>query len=239
MTSALRRILVIEDEAAIRNVVRVLLETEHYEVTEAETAAGGEAGARALNPDLLLVDLGLPDGDGLVVIRNVRAWSPAPIIVLSARTMEVQKIAALDAGADDFVTKPFSSPELLARVRAALRRSRADATESAPLRFGDKTVRLGRREASGPDGDFHLTALEFRLLDFFAQHAGLVVTPNQLLSEVWGVDRLGDTRVLRVAVANLRSKLEPDPRRPRYLITETGLGYRLQTDEDFDCVVDG
>lgn len=231
MTQAMHQILVIEDEPAIRNVLRVLLEAEGYRVVEADTAMRAEIEARSHKPDLLLVDLGLPDGDGLKVIRKVRAWSPVPVIVLSARTMEEQKIAALDAGADDYVTKPFSAPELLARVRAALRRNVRGTETTSVLHLNDIDVDLGRRETHGPQGEIHLTPLEYRVLECLARHLGSIVVQNQLVREVWGPERLGDTRSLRVCVKNLRNKLEPDPRKPRYLVTEAGLGYRLRADE--------
>ena len=231
MTQAMHQILVIEDEPAIRNVLRVLLEAEGYRYIEADTAMRAEIEARSHKPDLLLVDLGLPDGDGLKVIRKVRAWSPVPVIVLSARTMEEQKIAALDAGADDYVTKPFSAPELLARVRAALRRNVRGAEQSSVLHLSDIQVDLERRETHGPHGEIHLTPLEYRVLECLARHLGSIVIQNQLVREVWGPERLGDTRSLRVCVKNLRNKLEPDPRKPRYLVTEAGLGYRLRADE--------
>jgi two-component system KDP operon response regulator KdpE len=231
MTQAMHQILVIEDEPAIRNVLRVLLEAESYRVIEADTAMRAEIEARSHKPDLLLVDLGLPDGDGLKVIRKVRAWSPVPVIVLSARTMEEQKIAALDAGADDYVTKPFSAPELLARVRAALRRNVRSTEAASVLHLNDIEVDLERRETHGPQGEIHLTPLEYRVLESLARHLGSIVVQNQLVREVWGPERLGDTRSLRVCVKNLRNKLEPDPRKPRYLVTEAGLGYRLRADE--------
>jgi two-component system KDP operon response regulator KdpE len=231
MTQAMHQVLVVEDEPAMRGVLRVLFESENYRVVEAETALRANIEARAHKPDLLLVDLGLPDGDGLTVIRQVRKWSPVPIVVLSARIMEEQKIAALDAGADDYVTKPFSAPELLARARAALRRN-ARSTDQAPtLKLGDAQIDLARRTARGSQGDIHLTPLEYRLLECLARQAGSIVMRKQLMSEVWGPDHLYDTRSLRVCIKNLRQKLEPDPRRPRYLVTETGLGYRLCPDE--------
>jgi len=230
MTHAMHQVLVIEDEPEIRNVVRVLLETEHYRVVEAESGTRGEIEARAHKPDLLLVDLGLPDGDGITLIRRVRAWSPVPIIVLSARTMEEQKIAALDAGADDYVTKPFSAPELLARVRAALRRNVRSAEGASGLQLGSTVVDLAQRKATKGDEEVHLTPLEYRVLESLARNAGMIVTQEQLIREVWGPDRSDDTRSLRVAIRNLRQKLEPDPRRPRYLVTEAGLGYRLKID---------
>jgi two-component system, OmpR family, KDP operon response regulator KdpE len=231
VTQAMHQILVIEDEPAIRNVLRVLLEAEGYRYIEADTAMRAEIEARSHKPDLLLVDLGLPDGDGLKVIRKVRAWSPVPVIVLSARTMEEQKIAALDAGADDYVTKPFSAPELLARVRAALRRNVRGADPSSVLHLSDIKVDLERRETHGLHGEIHLTPLEYRVLECLARHLGSIVIQDQLVREVWGPERLGDTRSLRVCVKNLRNKLEPDPRKPRYLVTEAGLGYRLRADE--------
>jgi two-component system, OmpR family, KDP operon response regulator KdpE len=235
VTQAMHQVLVIEDEPAIRNVFRVLLEAEGYRVVEADTAMRAEIEARSHKPDLLLVDLGLPDGDGLKVIRKVRAWSPVPVIVLSARTMEEQKIAALDAGADDYVTKPFSAPELLARVRAALRRNVRSTEQTSVLHLSDIEVDLGRRETHGPQGEIHLTPLEYRVLECLARHLGSIVVQNQLVREVWGPERLGDTRSLRVCVKNLRTTLEPDPRKPRYLVTEAGLGYRLRADETADA----
>jgi two-component system KDP operon response regulator KdpE len=231
VTQAMHQILVIEDDQDIRRVLRVILEAEHYRLIEADTAVRAEIEARSHKPDLLLVDLGLPDGDGLTVIRNVRAWSSVPIIVLSARTMEAQKITALDAGADDYVTKPFSSPELLARVRAALRRNARAPDQPFTLRFGDWNVDLVRRESHGPRGELHLTPLEYRVLECLARHAGLIVTQRQLIREAWGPERQGDSRSLRVCMMKLRAKLEPDPRRPKHLVTEAGLGYRLRADE--------
>ena len=228
----MHQVLVIEDEPAIRSVLRVLLQAEGYRCIEADTAMRAEIEARSHKPDLLLIDLGLPDADGLKVIRRVRAWSQVPIVVLSARTMEEQKIAALDAGADDYVTKPFSAPELLARIRAALRRDVRGAAPAAALQFGALRVDLARRESQGTEGEIHLTPLEYRVLASLARHLGSIVMQRQLIREVWGPERQDDSRSLRVCIKNLRAKLEPDPRRPRYLITETGLGYRLRADND-------
>jgi two-component system KDP operon response regulator KdpE len=232
VTEAMHQVLVIEDEPAIRNVLKVLLEAERYRVIEADTALRAEIEARSHKPDLLLIDLGLPDGDGLTVIRRFRAWSPTPIVVLSARTMEEQKIAALDAGADDYVTKPFSAPELLARVRAALRRNARGAQTTSTLKLGDVRLDLAKREARGPVEELHLTPLEYRVIECLARHLGSIVMQNQLIREVWGPDRQGDSRSLRVCIKNLRGKLEPDPHKPRYLVTEAGLGYRLRADEE-------
>lgn len=231
MTEAMHLVLVVEDEPGIRHILRVLLEGKRYRVAEAGTAARAEIEARTHKPDLLIVDLGLPDGSGLDVIRSVRAWSPVPIVVLSARTMEEQKVAALDAGADDYVTKPFSAPELLARIRAALRRNVKTAQQVPKLVLGPLEIDLARRTASGPDGEIHLTPLEYRVLECLARQSGTIVTRNQLMHEVWGPAQ-DDTRNLRVCIRNLRQKLEPDPRSPRFLVTETGIGYRLMPDEE-------
>lgn len=232
MTQAMHQVLIVEDEPAIRGVLRALLEAEKYRCIEADSALRAEIEARSHKPDVLLIDLGLPDGDGITVIRRLRAWSPVPIVVLSARTMEEQKVAALDAGADDYVTKPFSAPELLARLRAALRRHVSGAAPTSLLRFGAIQVDLARREARADGSELHLTPLEYRVLGTLARQLGSIVTQRQLIREVWGPERLDDSRSLRVCIKNLRGKLEPDPRRPRYLITETGLGYRLRADEE-------
>ena len=231
MTQAMHQILVIEDEPAIRAVLRVLLEEENYRVIEAASAGRGEIEARSHKPDLLLIDLGLPDEDGVALIRRLREWSPVPIVVLSARTMEIQKVAALDAGADDYVTKPFGAPELLARIRAGLRRSSRGADALPALTLGRMQIDLARRAASGPTGAIHLTPLEYRVLECLARQAGMIVTSRQLLREAWGPDRVGDSGALRVCVKGLRDKLEPDPRRPQFLVTEPGVGYRLRATE--------
>jgi two-component system KDP operon response regulator KdpE len=235
VTHAKHQVLTIEDDSGIRGVIRVLLQAEQYRVIEAETAARGEIEARSHKPDLLLVDLGLPDDDGVSLIRRIREWSPVPIIVLSARTMETQKIAALDAGADDYVTKPFSAPELLARVRAALRRNARGSNQLPVLNLGSITIDLTRRQAHNPDGEVHLTPLEYRVLESLARQAGMIVTQQQLIREVWGPDRLGDTRSLRVCLMNLRHKVEPNPAFPQYLITEVGIGYRLRVAAEGDA----
>ena len=227
MTETMFRILVVEDDAGLRQVLRALLEAEGYRVVEAATAARALVEARSHKPDAVLADLGLPDRDGQVVIRRIREFSPVPIIVLSARTMEADKILALDGGADDYVTKPFSSTELLARVRAALRRSARSSEQPETLRIGRLTVNLGTREATGTGGSVHFTPVEYRLLACLARGHGLVVTQDQIIREVWGPDRVTDTRGLRSYVKMLREKIEPDPARPRVLVTEPGVGYRL------------
>ena len=228
MTEAMFRALLVEDDADIRAVVRTLFEAEGYRVVEAATAARALIEARAHQPDVIVVDLGLPDGDGQTVIRDVRGFSQVPIVVLSARTAEAEKIKALDGGADDYVTKPFSAGELLARVRASMRRNVRSAKAPESLVIGTITLDLARREATGPQGPIHFTPLEYRVLACLARDRGRVVTQDQLMSEVWGPDRVADTRGLRAYVKMLRQKLEPDPGRPRYLLTEPGVGYRLQ-----------
>ena len=231
MTAAMHRILIVEDDAAIRSLLRTLLEAEHHRVTEAENAERARVELRAGRPDLVLVDLGLPDRDGHFVIREVRKVSAVPILVLSARTLDAEKIQALDEGADDYVTKPFSSPELLARVRAALRRALRSVEASESMKVGKLEVNLVTREAEGPDGRVHLTPLEFRLLESLARRAGMIVTHAVLIREVWGENASGDSRNLRVYITSLRQKIEPDPAHPRYLVTEIGIGYRLLREE--------
>jgi len=197
-------------------------------VHETDTLRQGLIDAGTRKPDLIVLDLGLPDGDGIEFLRDLRAWSQVAVIVLSARVDEADKIAALDAGADDYVTKPFSSMELLARARAVLRRNVRAAEPGAALEIGELKVDLGRREAAGPAGAVHFTPLEYRLLECLARNAGLIVTQENIIREVWGPDRIYDTRGLRVYIKMLRQKIEPDPHQPRYLVTETGVGYRLR-----------
>lgn len=226
-------VVVIEDEPQIRRFVRSALEAEGWQVHEADTAKKGliEAGTR--KPDLLVLDLGLPDGDGLDVIRDVRGWSGVPIIVLSARSDELDKIAALDAGADDYLTKPFGTGELLARVRANLRRPRNAAVDGASVeedpvfKFGDvevdRTARIARRSGQ----EVHLTPIEYRLLGVLMANAGRVLTHRQLLREVWGPSHVDQSHYLRIYMGHLRQKLEVDPTQPQHLLTETAVGYRL------------
>jgi two-component system KDP operon response regulator KdpE len=231
MTTAMFLVLIVEDDAGLRGVLRTLLESNQYRVVEAATAERGLIEARSHRPDLVIADLGLPDLDGTTMIGRIRGFSPVPILVLSARSMEAGKIRALDAGADDYVTKPFSAPELLARTRAALRRSARGPESTSLVHLGPTVVDLAGRTAQGPSGSLHLTPLEFRVLECLARRTGSLVTQTQLIREVWGPERLGDTRNLRSYIKTLRRKLEPDPGRPRYLLTETGIGYRLCPNE--------
>jgi len=211
--------------------VRRALETEGHRIFEAPNLERGliEAGTR--RPDLVILDLGLPDGDGMDFIRGVRPWTAMPIIVLSARIVEDDKVAALDAGADDYLTKPFGVGELLARVRAALRRrERAGTASQAAVWFDDVVVDLSARRVTKAGADVHLTQIEFRLLSQLLAEPGRVLTHRHLLREVWGPSHADDSHYLRIYMANLRRKLEDDPARPRYLLTETGVGYRFQPD---------
>jgi two-component system KDP operon response regulator KdpE len=222
------KVLVVEDEAEIRRFIRLSLQAESLVVSEADSVQRGliEAGTR--RPDLVVLDLGLPDGDGIDFIRGLRAWSEIPIIVLSARTMEGDKIAALDAGADDYLVKPFGSGELLARVRAQLRRHpRASPETKSVLDFGDVHVDLVRRTVERGGVALHLTPLEYRLLTHLASHPNRVLTHPQLLRAVWGPSHSEDTHYVRIYMGHLRAKLESDPSQPKHLITELGVGYRF------------
>jgi two-component system KDP operon response regulator KdpE len=231
MTNAMFLVLVVEDDPALRSVLGTLLVANGYRFAEASTAKRAVIETRSHRPDLVVVDLGLPDRDGATVIREIRAFSTVPILVLSARSMESQKILALDAGADDYVTKPFSTPELLARVRAALRRSSRTGDGLPVLHFGEVTVDLTGRTASNVQGPLHLTPLEYRVLECLARKNGMIVTQRRLIAEAWGPDRQGDARGLRSYIKMLRQKIESNPGRPRYLTTEMGVGYRLRPDE--------
>ena len=224
-------ILIIEDEPEIRRFLRAAFGAEGYRVVESATGRRGSIDAGTHKPDLAIVDLGLPDVDGIEVIRRIREWSPMPIIVLSARVQERAKIEALDSGADDYVTKPFSIGELLARVRAALRHAVRSGSGAPVLHFGNAIVDLEKRQASRDGAEVRLTPVEFRLLAALARHLGLVVTHRQLLTEVWGPTHASDTHYLRIYMKQLREKFEPDPLRPRHLVTETGVGYRLLADD--------
>ena len=222
--------LLVEDEPQIRRFVRAALEEEGWQVHEADTMRRGLIDAGTRSPDLVILDLGLPDGDGLGFIHDLRAWSAVPVIVLSARAGEADKIAALDAGADDYLTKPFGVGELQARVRATLRRRRQPAGETGPLvRFGDVIVDLKDRRVTKAGTAVRLTPTEYRLLAAMVAGAGRVLTNPQLLRTVWGPSHAEDGHYLRIYMGHLRHKLEDDPAQPRYLLTETGVGYRLIT----------
>ena len=223
-------ILVVEDEPEIRRFLRSSLGAEGFRVVESPNARRGAIDAGTHRPDLAIVDLALPDYDGRELIREIRAWSAMPIVVLSARHQEQTKIEALDAGADDYITKPFGVGELLARVRVALRHaSRSPAGQV--LLLGKAQIELEKRRATRDGVEVHLTPIEFRLLGCLAQHLGMVVTHRQLLGEVWGPSHVEQTHYLRIYMKQLRDKLEEDPVQPRYLLTETGVGHRLLADE--------
>jgi two-component system KDP operon response regulator KdpE len=221
-------VLLVEDEAPMRRFLRVALEGQGYRLLEAETAREGLSLAAGHQPDLALMDLGLPDMDGLELTKRLREWSKVPIIVLSARGQERDKIAALDAGADDYLTKPFSTGELLARMRVALRHRPQGAEAEPVFRTEEWEVDFARREVTARGVPVHLTPNEFKLLAVLARHSGKVLTHRQLLREVWGPTQAAQPHYLRVYMAQLRHKLEADPARPRHLITESGVGYRLR-----------
>ena len=224
------RIVIIEDDAVIRRFVRSALEAEGCEVFEADIAARGLTEAGTRQPAVLILDLGLPDRDGIEVIHDLRSWSPVPIIVLSARTQEEEKVAALDAGADDYLVKPFGVPELLARVRAQLRRSATLGHKAQPVfAFGDVSINLLDRRVTRAGEEVHLTPIEYRLLQALIRGNGRVLTHRQLMLDAWGPGYAERTHYLRIYMKQLREKLERDPAQPQFLRTETGVGYRLHT----------
>ncbi|HKD99500.1 MAG TPA: response regulator [Planctomycetota bacterium] len=225
-------VLVIEDEPKIRRFLRAALEAQGHRVVEAATAKEGLALAATHPPEIVVLDLGLPDRDGLEVTRELREWSSMPILVLSARGSEGDKVAALDAGADDYITKPFGVAELAARIRVALRHASRvrDEPDGAAVEVGELRIDLAARVVSVGGREARLTPTEFRLAAALAKHAGKVVTHEQLLREVWGPSYERETQYLRVFMASLRRKVESDPAQPRYLLTETGVGYRLASE---------
>lgn len=228
MNEPLPVVIVIEDEPTIRRFIKMSLEAEGCLVFEADSMQRGliEAGTR--RPDMVVLDLGLPDGDGVDFIRDLRTWSDIPIIVLSARTTEADKVGALDAGADDYLTKPFGAAELLARVRAQLRRrSRADGSPSTVFEFGKVRVDLGKRIVERAGAPLHLTPIEYRLLAYLITHPDSVLTHRQLLKNVWGPSHADDSHYVRVYMGMLRKKLEDDPSQPKHIVTEAGVGYRF------------
>jgi len=229
VTTPKPKVLLIEDEKTIRRFVRAAVEEEGCAVAEAETMASGLIEAGVQKPDLLILDLGLPDGNGIDLIRDLRGWSEVPVLILSARSQENDKIDALDAGADDYLTKPFSVGELRARVRALLRRRLRSGEGVTPVvEFGTVSVDLSRRLVLRAGETVHLTPLEYRLLATLLGHPGKVLTQRNLLREIWGPSYVESSHYLRVYVGHLRQKLEDDPTQPRHFLTETGVGYRFQ-----------
>ena len=219
-------VLIVEDEKEIRRFVRLALENEELKVFDADTLQRGLIEAATRKPDLVILDLGLPDGDGTDFIRDLRQWSAIPVIVLSARSDEQDKIAALDAGADDYLTKPFGIGELLARVRVALRRHSGQQPD-ARIQFADVSVDFAARRVQRGGSEIHLTPIEFRLLSILLNNAGKVLTQRQLLSQVWGPNAVEHSHYLRIYMGHLRQKLEANPTQPAHLLTETGIGYRF------------
>lgn len=220
-------VLIVEDEHAIRRFLRTVLEADGLRVYEAETLQRGLLEAATRKPDLIILDLGLPDGDGIDFIRDLRQWSAIPVIVLSARSEESDKIAALDAGADDYLSKPFGIGELQARLRVALRRHASGASPEPVVHFSNVKVDIAARLVHRGDEEIHLTPIEFRLLAVLLNNAGKVLTQRQLLNQVWGPNAVEHSHYLRIYMGHLRQKLELDPARPRHFLTETGIGYRF------------
>lgn len=230
MTETLANVLVVEDETQMLRFLRTALSAHGYRVIEAGTAREALSAVTTGNPEIILLDLGLPDGDGIDVTHRIREWSRVPIIVISARGKEDDKVTALDAGADDYLTKPFSVNELLARMRVALRHAAQTGTDttSMVIEIGPLCIDQVRRMISVEGRDIHLTPIEYRLLVLLARNAGKVMTHRQILKEVWGPSYVSETHYLRVFMTQLRRKIEPDPARPRLLITEPGVGYRMR-----------
>jgi two-component system KDP operon response regulator KdpE len=221
-------VLVVEDEPAMQRFLRASLSSHGYQPIEAGTVAEATMLATTRNPDLVLLDLGLPDGDGIDVVRTIRGWSEKPIIVISARGREEDKVLALDAGANDYLTKPFGVNELLARMRVAMRSLQRGADDEPMLTFGTLSIDLARRIVKKGETEIHLTPIEYKLLAYLARNAGRVITYRQILKEVWGPNAVEQTHYVRVHMAELRRKVEDEPARPKLLMTEPGVGYRLR-----------
>jgi len=227
MTEVQALVLLVEDDPQTRRFLKSSLANRGWDIAEAETGKAGLAAAKSQSPDLLVLDLGLPDINGLAVIRGLRQFTDKPVLILSARGQETDKIQALDAGADDYLTKPFSVGELDARIRALLRRVSRESSKPQVFQVADVTVDLPQRRVFKAGCEVRLTPTEFQLLALLIRHAGLVVTQRHLLKEVWGVEHVQDSHYLRIYMGQLRHKLETDPARPRFLLTEVGVGYRL------------
>ncbi len=230
MTEPGALVLIVEDETQMRRFLRTALAAQDYRLVEAETAKEAIVAATTHNPEIILLDLGLPDGDGIDLTRRIREWSRMPIIVISARGREEDKVAALDAGADDYLTKPFGVSELLARIRVALRHAAQSGPAAPPtvIEIGPLRIDQARRGVSVDGREVHLTPTEYRLLVLLARNAGKVLTHRQILKEVWGPPYVNEPHYLRVFMAQLRRKIEPDSARPRLLLTEPGVGYRMK-----------
>ncbi|MBQ1250511.1 MAG: response regulator transcription factor [Clostridia bacterium] len=228
-------VLIIEDETNIRNFMAAALSTEDYKVLTARDGQQGLVMISSYHPDVILLDLGLPDMDGMKIIRNVREWSLVPIIVVSARGMEEDKVRALDAGADDYVTKPFGTSELLARIRSALRHwaARKDISVQALgiFRTGELMIDFDKRRVTVRGEEVHLTQNEYKIVAILSKYAGRVMTYDYIIKEIWGPYAKGDNQILRVNMANIRRKIEDNPADPRYIITEIGVGYRMSEEE--------
>lgn len=226
------RVLVIEDDKSIRNFFRTVLEANNYDVLIATTGAEGYSMVTSQCPDVVILDLGLPDMDGMTILKNVRQWSSMPVLVVSARTHEKDKVAALDAGADDYITKPFGTSELLARVRTAIRHARAtvltaEGMQTEQFRAGDLLIDYDKHRVYVGDRDVNLTQNEYKIVSLLGKYAGKVLTYDFIIKEIWGPNMQNDNRILRVNMANIRRKMENNPAQPRYIFTEVGVGYRI------------
>ena len=226
------RVLVIEDDKSIRNFFRTVLEANNYEVLIATTGAEGYSMVTSQCPDVVILDLGLPDMDGMTILKNVRQWSSMPVLVVSARTHEKDKVAALDAGADDYITKPFGTSELLARVRTAIRHARAtvltaEGMQTGQFRAGDLLIDYDKHRVYVGERDVNLTQNEYKIVSLLGKYAGKVLTYDFIIKEIWGPNMQNDNRILRVNMANIRRKMENNPAQPQYIFTEVGVGYRI------------